>query len=345
MEDTGVAAGVRDIIILGIESSCDETAASVVKNGRHVLSNVISSQIDIHTLYGGVVPEIASRKHLERINQVVKEALEQAEVAPEELDAVGVTCGPGLVGPLLIGVSFGKAYAYGLGKPGIGVNHIEGHICANFIQYKELDPPFMCLVVSGGHTHLLEVMDYGKYNILGVTRDDAAGEAFDKVARAIGLGYPGGPKIDKVSKEGDPEAIAFPRAHVAAGVYDFSFSGLKSAVLNYLNSMEMKGEKIVTADVAASFQQAVVDVLTGNAMAAAEARGAKKFALAGGVASNGALRKAFKEECLARGIDFFYPEPVLCTDNGAMIASAAYFEFLKGNFSGLDLNAVPGLGL
>ncbi len=334
-----------DIIVLGIESSCDETAASVVKNGRQVLSNVISSQIDIHTLYGGVVPEIASRKHLERINQVVKEALDQAGVGPEELDAVGVTYGPGLVGPLLIGVSFAKAYAYGIGKPIIGVNHIEGHICANFIQYKELEPPFMCLVVSGGHTHLLEVLDYGKYNILGVTRDDAAGEAFDKVARAIGLGYPGGPKIDKASMEGDPEAIAFPRAHVAAGEYDFSFSGLKSAVLNYLNSMEMKGEEVVTADVAASFQQAVVDVLTGNAMAAAEAHGAKRFALAGGVASNGALRRAFKEECSARGIEFFYPEPVLCTDNGAMIASAAYFEYLKGNFSGLELNAVPGLGL
>ena len=317
----------------------------MVRNGRQVLSNVISSQIDIHTLYGGVVPEIASRKHLERINQVVKEALQQAELSPEELDAVGVTYGPGLVGPLLIGVSFAKAYAYGLGKPIIGVNHIEGHICANFIQYKELEPPFMCLVVSGGHTHLLQVLDYGSYDILGVTRDDAAGEAFDKVARAIGLGYPGGPKIDRVSAEGNAEAIDFPRAHVAAGEYDFSFSGLKSAVLNYLNSMEMKGEKVVTADVAASFQQAVVDVLIGNAMAAAEAHGAKRFALAGGVASNGSLRKAFREECASRGIEFFYPEPVLCTDNGAMIASAAYFEYLKGNFSGLELNAVPGLGL
>ena len=336
---------MKDMIILGIESSCDETAAAVVKNGRQVLSNVISSQIDIHTLYGGVVPEIASRKHLERINQVVQEALEKAEVEPQELDAVGVTYGPGLVGPLLIGVSFAKAYAYGLGKPIIGVNHIEGHICANFIQYVDLEPPFMCLVVSGGHTHLLEVLDYGKYDILGVTRDDAAGEAFDKVARAIGLGYPGGPKIDKVSAQGDPEAIDFPRAHVAAGEYDFSFSGLKSAVLNYLNSMEMKGGQIVTADVAASFQQAVVDVLIGNAMSAAEAHGARKFALAGGVASNGTLRKSFKEECAARGIEFFYPDPILCTDNGAMIASAAYFEFLKGNFSGLELNAVPGLGL
>lgn len=334
-----------DITILGIESSCDETAASVVRNGRQVLSNVISSQIDIHTLYGGVVPEIASRKHLERINQVVREALTRAEVDPKELDAVGVTYGPGLVGPLLIGVSFAKAYAYGIGKPVIGVNHIEAHICANYIQYNELEPPFMCLVVSGGHTHLLEVKDYGIYDILGVTRDDAAGEAFDKVARAIGLGYPGGPKIDRVSKEGNAEAIDFPRAHVSAGEYDFSFSGLKSAVLNYLNSMQMKGEDIVTEDVAASFQQAVVDVLVGNAMAAAEVKNIKKFALAGGVASNSALRKAFKEACLSRGIEFYYPEPLLCTDNGAMIASAAYYGYLKNEYSGLELNAVPALGL
>ena len=267
---------MKEITILGIESSCDETAAAIVRNGRQVLSNIISSQIDIHTLYGGVVPEIASRKHLERINQVVREAFAQARIDPQDIDAVGVTYGPGLVGPLLIGVSFAKAYAYGLGKPVIGVNHIKGHICANYIQYEKLEPPFMCLVVSGGHTHLLEVVEHGSYNILGVTRDDAAGEAFDKVARAIGLGYPGGPKIDKVSKEGDPEAITFPRAHVDAGEYDFSFSGLKSAVLNYLNSMEMKGEKIVVADVAASFQQAVVDVLVGNAMLAAEAYNVKK---------------------------------------------------------------------
>lgn len=333
----------KDIYILGIESSCDETAASVVKNGREVLSNVISSQIAIHTLYGGVVPEIASRKHIEKINQVVNSALEEASMKIEDVDAIAVTAGPGLIGPLLTGVSFAKGMAFASGKPLVGVHHIEGHISANYIENKDLEPEFICLVVSGGHTHLVRVVDYGKYEILGATQDDAAGEAFDKVARAIGLGYPGGPKIDKVAKSGNPDAINFPRAHVAAGEYDFSFSGLKSAVLNYLNSMEMKKGKIVTEDVAASFQKAVVDVLVANAMAAVEKYGEKKFALAGGVASNSALRAAMEEACAKRGISFYRPSPILCTDNAAMIAAAGYYDFIRGKRAGLDLNAKANL--
>lgn len=334
-----------DVYILGIETSCDETAAAVVRNGREILSNVIYSQIETHTIYGGVVPEIASRKHIEAVVPVVREALSQASMKIEDISAVAVTYGPGLVGPLLVGISYAKAYAYGCGKPLIGVHHIEGHIAANYLDNKELEPPFMCLIVSGGHTHLVHVRDYGAYEILGRTMDDAAGEAYDKVARAIGLGYPGGPKIDKVAKEGNPEAIAFPRAHIEGDEYDFSFSGLKSAVLNYLNSCEMKGEEINTADVAASFQAAVVDVLVGNSMKAADKYGVKKFAIAGGVASNSALRKAMEEACKAREVLFYRPSPILCTDNGAMIASAGYYEYMKGNYAGLSLNAVPNLRL
>ena len=335
----------QDVIILAIESSCDETAAAVVKNGREVLSNVISSQIDLHTLYGGVVPEIASRKHIEKINQVVEQALSDASVTWDDITAIAVTYGPGLVGALLVGVSFAKALAFALKKPLIGVHHIEGHISANYIENKELEPPFMCLVVSGGHSHLVKVKDYGEYEILGRTRDDAAGEAFDKVARAIGLGYPGGPKIDKVSNDGNPEAIAFPRAKVADNEYDFSFSGLKSAVLNYLNSCEMKGEIVNQADVAASFQKAVVDVLVGHSMDALFQYGFKKFAIAGGVASNTHLRAAMDEACEKRNITFYHPSPILCTDNAAMIGVAAYYEYQKGVRHGWDLNAVPNLKL
>ena len=335
----------KDIVILGIESSCDETAASVVRNGREVLSNVISSQIALHTLYGGVVPEIASRKHIEKINVVIEEALAEAHMTLDDIDAIGVTYGPGLVGALLVGVSEAKAIAYAKNLPLIGVHHIEGHISANYIENKDLEPPFACLVVSGGHTHLVIVKDYGKYEIVGRTRDDAAGEAFDKVARAIGLGYPGGPKIDKVSKEGNPNAIAFPRAKVADSAYDFSFSGLKSAVLNYLNGCKMKNIPIVQADVAASFQKAVVDVLVEHAMHAVEEYGFKKFAIAGGVASNSALRSAMEEACKKRGVAFYHPSPILCTDNAAMIGAAGYYEFLKCVRSGYDLNAVPGLRL
>ncbi len=335
----------KDVTILAIESSCDETAAAVVKNGREVLSNVIYSQIDLHTLYGGVVPEIASRKHMDKINQVTAKALEDSHLTLKEIDAIAVTYGPGLVGPLLVGVSFAKAMAYAANLPIVGVHHIEGHISANYIANPELKPPFVCLVVSGGHTHLVKVSDYGQYEIIGKTEDDAAGEAFDKVARAIGLGYPGGPKIDKVSKEGNPQAIAFPRAKVGGNVYDFSFSGLKSAVLNYLNTQAMNGETVVTEDVAASFQQAVIDVLVGHSMEAIDTYHIDKFAIAGGVASNSGLRRAFEEACAKKNVSFFMPPPILCTDNAAMIGAAAYYEYIKGVRHSLDLNAVPNLKL
>lgn len=333
------------ISILAIETSCDETSAAVVVNGRDVRSNVISSQIALHTLYGGVVPEIASRKHIEKINQVITEALHQADTSLDEIDAVGVTYGPGLVGALLVGVSEAKAISYAKKIPLIGVHHIEGHISANYIEHQDLKPPFLCLVVSGGHTHLVKTLDYGKYEILGKTMDDAAGEAFDKVARAIGLGYPGGPKIEQVSKTGNPDAIAFPRAHVAGSAYHFSFSGMKSAVLNYLNGCQMKGIEIHPADVAVSFQQAVIDVLTGNAVKAMEETGIRKFALAGGVASNSALRQSVKQACAEHDVRFYCPSPILCTDNAAMIGAAAYYDYLAGKRSGLDLNAVPNLAL
>ena len=336
---------MEDVLILAVESSCDETAAAVVKNGREVLSNVISSQIALHTLYGGVVPEIASRKHIEKINQVIEEALSQAGVRLGDITAIGVTYGPGLVGALLVGVAEAKAISFAAGIPLVGVHHIEGHICANYIENPDLEPPFLCLVVSGGHTHLVRVVDYGKYEILGRTRDDAAGEAFDKVARAIGLGYPGGPKIDKLAKEGNPEAIAFPRAKLADAEYDFSFSGLKSAVLNYLNGCRMKGEPICEADVAASFQRAVTDVLVEHAVHGAKEFGMDKLAIAGGVASNSALRAAMAEACAKEGIRFYHPLPIFCTDNAAMIGVAAYYEYMAGTRSGLDLNAVPNLRL
>ena len=335
----------RDTLILAIESSCDETAAAVVVNGRTILSNVISSQIDLHTLYGGVVPEIASRKHIEKINQVVEAALKEAGVTLQEIDAVAVTYGPGLVGALLVGVAEAKAIAFAAGKPLIGVHHIEGHICANYLEYPELEPPFACLVVSGGHTHLVRVQDYGSYEVLGRTRDDAAGEAFDKVARAIGLGYPGGPKIDRTAREGNPEAIRFPRAKVAGSEYDFSFSGLKSAVLNYLNACHMKGESYSVPDVAASFQKAVVDVLVEHAMHAVDAYGFTSMALAGGVASNTALRTAMAAACEKKGITFYRPAPILCTDNAAMIGAAGYYDYLNGKRSDWYLNAVPNLRL
>lgn len=335
----------KEIKILAIESSCDETAAAVVVNGRDVRSNVISSQIALHTLYGGVVPEIASRKHIEKINQVIEQALSDASVTLDDIDAIGVTYGPGLVGALLVGVAEAKAISYAKNIPLVGVHHIEGHISANYIENKELEPPFLCLVVSGGHTHLVKVLDYGKYEILGRTRDDAAGEAFDKVARAIGLGYPGGPKIEKVSHEGNPHAMEFPRAKIEDGPYDFSFSGLKSAVLNYINGCNMKGIEVVQADVAASFQKAVTDVLVGNAMKAIDEFKMDKFAIAGGVASNGTLRETMREACEKKGVKFYHPSPIFCTDNAAMIGVAAYYDFLAGKRDGLDLNAVPNLKL
>lgn len=335
----------KDIRILAIESSCDETAAAVVKNGREVLSNVISSQIALHTLYGGVVPEIASRKHIEKINYVIQEALDNAGMTLKDVDAIGVTYGPGLVGALLVGVAEAKAISYAAKLPLVGVHHIEGHISANYIENKDLEPPFICLVVSGGHTHLVVARDYGKYEIIGRTRDDAAGEAFDKVARAIGLGYPGGPKIDELSKEGNPDAIHFPRAKVEDAPYDFSFSGVKSAVLNHLNGCRMKGEEIVEADIAASFQKAVCDVLVSHAIQAVKDYQIPRLAMAGGVASNSALRQAMREACEREKIPLYYPSPILCTDNAAMIGVAAYYEYMNGTRHGLDLNAVPNLKL
>ena len=335
----------KDVLILAIESSCDETAAAVVKNGREVLSNVISSQIALHTLYGGVVPEIASRKHIEKINQVIQEALDEAHVTLDDIDAIGVTYGPGLVGALLVGVAAAKAISYAKKIPLVGVHHIEGHISANYIENKDLEPPFLCLVVSGGHTHLVKVADYGKYEILGRTRDDAAGEAFDKVARAIGLGYPGGPKIEKAAREGDPMAIPFPKAKINDNPYDFSFSGVKSAVLNYINGCKMKNIEIVPEDIAASFQKAVTDVLIAHAMHAAEEFKIDKLAIAGGVASNSVLREGMRAACEKRGISFYHPSPIFCTDNAAMIGAAAYYEYLAGTRHGWDLNAVPNLKL
>lgn len=334
-----------EIKILAIESSCDETAAAVVVNGREVRSNVIYSQIALHTEYGGVVPEIASRKHIEKINQVITQALEEAQCTLDEIDAIGVTYGPGLVGALLVGVAEAKAIAYAAGKPLVGVHHIEGHICANYIENKELEPPFLCLVASGGHTHLVKVRDYNSYEILGRTRDDAAGEAFDKVARAIGLGYPGGPKIEKKAKEGCDTAIPFPKAKIAESPYDFSFSGLKSAVLNYINGCKMKNQEINEADIAASFQKSVIDVLVEHTIHAAKEFGIHKFAIAGGVASNQTLRKAMEEACEENGIEFYHPSPVYCTDNAAMIGAAAYYEYQNGTRHGWDLNAVPNLRL
>lgn len=336
---------MSDLLVLGIESSCDETAAAVVKNGREVMSNVISSQIALHTLYGGVVPELASRKHMEKINQVIEEALSQAGVTLADIDVIGVTSGPGLVGALLVGVAEAKAVAYAAGKPLVGVNHIEGHVCANFLEHPDLEPPFLCLIVSGGHTHLAVMEDYGVFRVLGRTRDDAAGEAFDKVARAIGLGYPGGPKIDRAAREGNAHAYEFPHARVTDHPYDFSFSGLKSAVLNELNRAKMMGEEIVQADVAASFQRVVVEVLTDRAMAAADELGTDRLVLAGGVASNSALRASMEEACEKAGRRLYVPSPVFCTDNAAMIGSAAYYQYLRGNVSGWDLNAVPNLRL
>ncbi len=336
---------MNNINILAIESSCDETAAAVVTDGRHIRSNIISSQVPLHTLYGGVVPELASRAHIERIDAVVQEALKEAGMTLPEVDAIAVTYGPGLVGALLVGVAYAKALAFGLKKPLIGVNHIEGHVSANFLEHPDLEPPFLSLIVSGGHTNLAFMKDYGTFEILGRTRDDAAGEAFDKVARAIGLGYPGGPKIEKAAREGNPEAIHFPRGKVDEAPYDFTFSGMKSAVLNYLNHAEMMGEPVSQADVAASFQAAVVDVLVSRAMHAAAELRQDKIVLAGGVAANGALRSALADACGKAGIALCAPSLILCTDNAAMIGSAAYFRFRRGERAGWDLNAVPYLEL
>ena len=330
--------------ILAIESSCDETSAAVVVNGREVLSNIIASQIDTHKKFGGVVPEVASRMHIEVVSGVVQEALEEAGVTLEQIDAIGVTYGPGLVGALLVGLQFAKGLAFSTKKPLVGVNHIEGHICANYIQHKDLKPPFVSLVVSGGHTFIVHVKDYGVYEVIGQTRDDAAGEAYDKVARALGLGYPGGPIIDRLAKQGNKHAIEFPRAYLDDS-YDFSFSGLKSAVLNYLNKAKMQNVEVNKADVAASFQKAVIEVLKDNVMETCKSRNVKKIAIAGGVASNSALRETIMNAASKKGIEVLFPAPVLCTDNAAMIGSAAYFNLVNGKISDLNLNAKPNLKL
>ena len=330
----------KDIKILAIESSCDETAASVVINGRNIISNVINSQIKIHTEYGGVVPEIASRKHMENIVNVVDEALKEADMTLNDLDAIAVTNGPGLVGALLVGVSFAKTLAWSINKPLIPVNHIEGHICANYPENKDLEPPFVILVISGGHTYLAICSEFGKYEIVGQTRDDAAGEAFDKVARAIGLGYPGGPKVDKLSKSGNPDAFDFPSAHIADAPFDFSYSGVKSAVLNQLNTAKMNGVEINSADVAASFQKAIIGSTVPKAIALCKEKNINKLAIA-----NSALREALQSACDKEDIQFCSPSPVMCTDNAAMIGAAAYYKYLNNEFSGLDLNAIPNLSL
>lgn len=331
--------------ILSIESSCDETSAAVVVDGREVLSNVIASQIDTHKKFGGVVPEVASRMHIEVVSGVVEEALQEANVTLDQIDAIGVTYGPGLVGALLVGLQYAKGLAFATKKPLIGVNHIEGHICANYIQHKDLKPPFVSLVVSGGHTFIVHVKDYGQYEVIGQTRDDAAGEAYDKVARALGLGYPGGPKIDKLSKEGNPNAIEFPKAKFQEETLDFSFSGVKSAVLNYLNKCKMQNVEVNAADVAASFQKAVVDVLTENVLLTCKKRKVNKIAIAGGVASNSALRENLINVAGKKGIDVLFPDMILCTDNAAMIGSAAYYNFINGKENNLSLNAKPNLKL
>jgi N6-L-threonylcarbamoyladenine synthase len=333
----------RNILVLGIESSCDETSAAVVENGRKVYSNIISSQIEIHKKFGGVVPEIASRNHIENISGIIQEALDKANVSLSDIDLIGITHGPGLVGALLVGVSVGKALAFSINKPFIGVHHIAGHIAANYIHHKNLEPPFISLVVSGGHSHIILVKDYNDFKIIGQTRDDAPGEAFDKIARVLELGYPGGPIIDKLSLQGDSNSIPFPKIFLKDGSYDFSFSGLKTAVLNYINQEEQKGNIINKANIAASFQKAVVEVLCTNAIRATKEYGLSKLVLAGGVAANSSLRANLDNISKENDIALFYPSLELCTDNAAMIASAAYYKYIDGDKSDLDLNAEPGL--
>ncbi len=329
-------------ITLGIESSCDETAAAVLADGRDVLSNIISSQIDIHTIYGGVVPEIASRKHLDNISTVIDQALEQAAVTADDIDLIGVTNGPGLAGALIIGVAAAKAMSFAKDIPLVGVHHLHGHISANYIAQPDLEPPFTAIVVSGGNTDIIDVRGYNDLDLLGVTRDDAAGEAMDKIARILGLGYPGGPKIDKLAKEGNPHAFEFKRVLLEKGSYDFSFSGLKTAVINHVNSMKQKGEEINKADIAASFQLAVMEVIVTKAISAAKKHGRNTIALAGGVAANSLLRNMMQAACEENGISFCRPEPILCTDNAAMIACAAYYRYKEGFRDGpmLDASAV-----
>lgn len=331
--------------ILGIETSCDETSAAVVRDGIEILSNIISSQVDVHRKFGGVVPEVASRKHLELINPVIRESLETAGVSFAELDAVAVTYGPGLVGALLVGVAAAKALAYALNIPLIAVNHLEGHVYANFLVEPDLLFPALCLVVSGGHTSLVLMPGHGKYRVVGSTRDDAAGEAFDKVARALGLGYPGGPLIDKLADDGEEGAVVFPRAYLEEGSLDFSFSGLKTAVINYMHRSAQEGALVRPEDLAAGFRRAVVDVLVDKTIMAAKRYGVQTILLAGGVAANRLLRAELARRAKEEGRRLIFPPPALCTDNAAMIACAGYYRYLRGDFAPLTLNAIPGAGL
>ena len=334
--------GKKDIVVLAIETSCDETAAAVIKNGREILSDVVSTQIEIHKKFGGVVPEVASRNHVVDINPVIEEAVNKSGIKLEEIDVIAATYGPGLVGALLVGLSSAKALAYALNKPFVGVNHIQGHIAANYLAFKDLKPPFISLIVSGGHTHIVEVEDYNKINILGKTKDDAAGEAYDKVARAIGLGYPGGPLVDKLAKEGTAN-IEFPKAMYKEDNYDFSFSGIKSAVLNYINSKKMKDEEYNKADIAASFQKAVVEILVYKTIKAVKDKGYDKVVLSGGVSANSALRELMKSKCEENNLGIYYPPLNLCTDNAAMIGSCAYYRYANGIANDMYLNAKPNL--
>ncbi|MBP7174784.1 MAG: tRNA (adenosine(37)-N6)-threonylcarbamoyltransferase complex transferase subunit TsaD [Thermoclostridium sp.] len=336
---------MKDVIILGIESSCDETSAAVVVNGRKVLSNIIATQVKLHAEYGGVVPEIASRKHVESVIPVIDKALKEASITLEAIDGIAVTYGPGLVGALLVGLTAAKALAFALNKPLVGVNHIEGHICANYIAHAELAPPFICLVASGGHSHVVAMEDWQKPVILGRTRDDAAGEAFDKIARVLGLGYPGGPMVEKKAAAGNSEAFHFPRVRFLDQPYDFSFSGLKTAVINTVHQFEQKKESVPVEDICASFQKAAVDVLVQHTIDAAAKKGFQTICLAGGVAANTFLRAAFDKACNDNGRTMYYPPLQLCTDNAAMIASSGFFAYQQQEFAGLDLNAVPGLKL
>lgn len=335
---------MEKVYVLGIESSCDETSVSIVENGRYMLSNVISSQIEVHKEYGGVVPEIASRKHIENINIVIDKALKEANKTLDDIDCIAVTYGPGLVGALLIGINAAKAISYSRNIPLVPVNHIEGHIYANFIEHKNLEPPFMTLIVSGGHTHLFSMLDYGKYEFLGQTRDDAVGEAFDKVARSLGLNYPGGPEIEKYAKMGNEDSIIFPKAKLE-GKYEFSFSGVKSAVLNYLNNEKQKGNSIIIENVAASFQKNITDVLVEKTINATLEKNMKKIVIAGGVSANESLRVKMEKESSKHNLEVYYPSKILCTDNAAMIAAIGYFNYKNGNIGNLNLNANATLKL
>ena len=335
----------RRLTILGIETSCDETSCAVVVEGRELLSNIVASQVDFHRKFGGVVPEVASRKHTELIISVLDEALRAAGVEASGIDVIGVTCGPGLIGSLLVGVSLAKAMSLALDIPLIGVNHIEGHVYANFLEHPDIEPPMVCLVVSGGHSDLLYLPEHGRFELMGRTRDDAAGEAFDKLARVLGLGYPGGPEIDRVAASGDPEALEFPRAYLEEGSYDFSFSGLKTAVINHLRKARERGDEVSVADVAASLQKAIVDVLVDKAIMAALDKGVGVLAVAGGVASNSFLRRELQRRASPVGLKVVYPSPALCTDNAAMVACAAYYRYMRGDVASLELKAIPNLGL